>query len=240
MENKYNLYKDMKYNKYYYKMEKTNGYLYLLQEPIDFGTKIHKVGQTQRRDAEKRISQYPKESKVHRYIEIDDAVKREKELLEQFSKHFVLARGKEYFKGDIKKMIKIFNDVCNSEEVVNNTYTDEYKNVIANIKYEPQQYTCNICNMIFNSKPNMYRHRKHVCLPKSQQKNSANYIKELLSTIKENDEKYKKILEDHISLTKEVKNLKDLVEELTPYKTNYVSLLEKSFNKTNKIYNIKF
>ena len=54
-----------------------SNYLYLLQEVEDFNTNIYKIGRTTLKNAQDRIKGYPVGSKIYRFDEVDDCVKRE-------------------------------------------------------------------------------------------------------------------------------------------------------------------
>ena len=74
-------------------------------------------------------------------------------------------------------------------------------------------FICNICETEFTSKPNMYRHRKHVCLPKQNIMNSQNESHEHLIKIKELEFKLKEYECKNIELVKNINDLKVIETE---------------------------
>jgi hypothetical protein len=91
---------------------------------------------------------------------------------------------------------------------------------------------------MFNSKPNMYKHRKHVCLPKHEKHNQESHIQEMELKLKEIGTKYLELEKSYSSVLKENEYLKKTIDELTPFKHNYISMLEKTYESNSKVMEI--
>ncbi|AVR52742.1 hypothetical protein MarSH_037 [Marseillevirus Shanghai 1] len=68
------------------------------------------------KNVEQRLRSYGKDRKVHRLTEVPDCVSTEKKLISLFSEKFEVFRGKETFKGELDKMLKIFDQVCSPKK----------------------------------------------------------------------------------------------------------------------------
>ena len=85
-------------------------FIYLLQtrESIRNNETVYKVGRTSQ-DELKRFNEYPKGSLLHVHLSCCNSVVVERNILEQFNRHFenVHLYGKEYFDGDLLRMMSI-------------------------------------------------------------------------------------------------------------------------------------
>ncbi|AHC55082.1 hypothetical protein D1R32_gp365 [Tunisvirus fontaine2] len=86
-----------------------NGHVYIVSNKL-YPENVFKLGMS--KNIEQRLRSYGKDRKVHRLTEVPDCVSTEKKLLSVFSESFELFRGKETFKGNLDKMLKIFDRVC--------------------------------------------------------------------------------------------------------------------------------
>lgn len=86
------------------------GYLYML-EMIDAKTKqsIYKIGRSEQPD--RPINKY-KWHIVHAIVRVSYHIDAEKELIKKFKEEFKLSGGREWFSGNRKDMMRIFNEVC--------------------------------------------------------------------------------------------------------------------------------
>jgi len=95
------------------------GYIYIIKERefINSNTNIYKIGRTQ--DILERVKNYPKNSKLHYTVIVNDVVNTETKLIKLFIYHFNHRKdiGREYFEGDVKQMIDIIHD--NTKDLVN-------------------------------------------------------------------------------------------------------------------------
>jgi len=94
-------------------------YLYLLQDVGDLHTNIYKIGKTAKLPT-KRLQGYDKLSLPYGFLSVDDCDKREDELRIIFNRNFKLARGREYFAGNIEDMIYEFTKFCIQKDIINN------------------------------------------------------------------------------------------------------------------------
>jgi len=88
-----------------------HNFLYLIQDINDIGTNIYKIGKTNQLP-DQRFKGYEKGSYPFRISKVDNCNYREKELINIFKEKYELARGREYFRGDLNKMIEDFNILC--------------------------------------------------------------------------------------------------------------------------------
>jgi hypothetical protein len=103
-------------------------------------------------------------------------------------------------------------------------------------------FDCNICGSLFQTKTNMYRHKRIICLPKQEKHNEINCMHKLTLKIKElelkNSELEKKYIElekEHaIALTK-IDFFGKTIDELTPLKNDYLAMLKLSHESTTKV-----
>lgn len=94
-------------------MDKTNGHVYLVSNKL-YPENVFKLGMS--KNVEQRLRSYGKDRKVHRLTEVPDCVSTEKKLISLFSEKFEVFRGKETFKGELDKMLKIFDQVCSPKK----------------------------------------------------------------------------------------------------------------------------
>lgn len=94
-------------------MNKTNGHVYLVSNKL-YPENVFKLGMS--KNIEQRLRSYGKDRKVHRLTEVPDCALMEKKLLSVFSEKFEVFRGKETFKGELDKMLKIFDQVCSPKK----------------------------------------------------------------------------------------------------------------------------
>ena len=127
-------------------------YLIYPREYIDTKENIYKVGMTTRM-VDNRLAEYSKGSMVLLTRNINNAKEVEKTLLKIFINQFILVKGREYFKGDYKAMIKIINDEI---DIILN---DEEKKINNTIK---QSYICDACGMGFDFVSHLHEHHKSI------------------------------------------------------------------------------
>lgn len=88
-------------------------YIYLLQtrEFLRLNQPVYKIGRTTQ-SPDKRIGQYPKNSKLFLIMSVADCVEKETILLRLFRKEFLARKdyGSEYFEGDVQRMIDLITD----------------------------------------------------------------------------------------------------------------------------------
>jgi len=157
-------------------------YIYLITSKQDHNKSIYKIGKTTQLP-EDRFRGYEKGTEPIRIFKVDNCHVREKELIDIFNKKFKLSRGREYFLGNLKEMITIITNFCNSDEIINkicnkknielNNNLEEYiiTEDVTNIGVK--QYTnlnkgnfkCDLCNNIFISKQSLEKHmnKKNKC-----------------------------------------------------------------------------
>ena len=92
--------------------EKTDGFLYLLQvrESIRMNDNVFKVGKCE--NIVKRFKQYPKGSKLLKYIQVPNRHISEGLLLKIMGDTYEVAKsyGNEYFHGDLNEILKTFEE----------------------------------------------------------------------------------------------------------------------------------
>ena len=81
------------------------GMLYLVQPANLLNTFTYKIGMSKNLTMS-RINSYGAKTKIHRVASVDDVVETEKKLIAEFEENFKLHKGKEYFTGDLKEMIR--------------------------------------------------------------------------------------------------------------------------------------
>jgi hypothetical protein len=93
-------------------MSLVNGWLYLIQrgDHRKQHEEIYKIGRTN--DFNRRINEYPPYSQIIAVSPIEDDRKCERELIREFKNEFEFRNdiGHEYFEGDEREMISVFND----------------------------------------------------------------------------------------------------------------------------------
>ena len=147
-------------------------FLYLIQSGDDLYTNIYKIGKTTKLP-EQRFKGYDKKSYPIRISLVDDCHIRENELIEIFNNKFKLAKGREYFDGNVKDMIDEFSNFCNQSEIYDKIQNDleimknneiiqvcnnrNYENIIKINNYN-SKYKCNICLIEFTTKYGLDKH----------------------------------------------------------------------------------
>lgn len=165
-----------------------HNFLYLIQDKLDINTDIYKIGKTTQ-IPDKRFKGYIEGTYPLRISKVDNCHKRECELIDIFKKKYNVARGREYFKGNINTMIKDFTQFCDSiipKTIINivNNYNIDNNN----------KFKCNICNAEFTAKIGLIKHqnKKNKCNVETafQCKNCLKYFRHNKSlkehTIKQN------------------------------------------------------
>jgi phage anti-repressor protein len=143
-------------------------YLYLLHDSIDKNNNVLKIGKTIQ-SPEKRFQGYGINSKPLIIYAVDDCHLRETELKKLFNSKFKLFRGKEYFQGNIKDMLVVFEKFCS-------------QNIIKD----------NICNKIIDGiKTQTNALKLNSVIP--------DYVYEITKKINENEEEFKEDIEINIS-----------------------------------------
>lgn len=97
-----------------------NGFVYLIREREDIllGNNVYKAGYTNRTFKE-RFNDYPAGSEIISVHYIENPFDVEQDIIQIFKKKFEIARGKEYFKGDVKIMKCVINKyICSLENYV--------------------------------------------------------------------------------------------------------------------------
>ena len=131
-------------------------YIYLLRERefVKSGEECYKIGRTSQEPA-KRFKSYPKGSEIILYVEVDDSIAAEKQLLTLFKKEFLQRKnyGLEYFHGDKNKMIIAIITVATKStenlEMLNNkiaSLTTQIEKMQALNKQEQERYKVNQAN----------------------------------------------------------------------------------------------
>jgi hypothetical protein len=105
-------------------------------------------------------------------------------------------------------------------------------------------HKCNICGILFSASSNLSRHRKSICLPKQEREQEnitilidnfkileSRYISEI--NILKND--YAELKKEHAVALNKIDFLTNTIDDLMPFKTNYIALLEKSHESTTKV-----
>ena len=85
-----------------------HGILYLIQPKKYHGTNIYKIGASGKSNFE-RIRSYSKDSTCILTIGCKYPFRIEEKILEEYNQKFRLAKGKEYFEGNVLEMRDIFN-----------------------------------------------------------------------------------------------------------------------------------
>ncbi|MPN40279.1 hypothetical protein SDC9_187815 [bioreactor metagenome] len=88
-------------------------YCYIIQCQQHFETNIYKIGRSNNILQRMNSSEYY-ERRIIIIREVKNSIECEKEIKQIFKSKFGTVRGSEYFDGNIKEIIEIFNLVCNS------------------------------------------------------------------------------------------------------------------------------
>jgi hypothetical protein len=90
----------------------TEHHIYIIHERefVNTGQPIYKIGKTTK--SIKRLSQYPKDSKLKLLLAVENCHESEKLLIVKFDEMFVNKPeiGREYYEGELKEMIKLYLD----------------------------------------------------------------------------------------------------------------------------------
>jgi hypothetical protein len=90
----------------------TEHHIYIIHERefVNTGQPIYKIGKTTK--SIKRLSQYPKDSKLKLLLAVENCHESEKLLIVKFDEMFVNKAeiGREYYEGELKEMIKLYLD----------------------------------------------------------------------------------------------------------------------------------
>lgn len=109
------------------------GQVYLIQEFKYINTNIFKIGRSGNNKLN-RVKSYGKNTRVIRIYECDNNKDLEKKLIKKFKENFtLLPHTRETFKGNEKKIIKIFTDIVNEEtveEIINFELMTSYKDFL--------------------------------------------------------------------------------------------------------------
>jgi len=104
-----------------YSMSMEYHFIYLIKEKqdIDANESIYKIGKSTQENT-RRVKSYPSGSHLLLQVACDNCHTMEDYLLRQFNKLFILARGREYFKGDVFKMINLIFFIIQAEVTPHN------------------------------------------------------------------------------------------------------------------------
>lgn len=111
-----------------------SGYIYIIQLAsfVKENKNVYKIGMTQQDNPLKRLNIYDKNYKIIFTTITDDVKNKEKVILKVFNDKFTpykegdYEKSKEYFMGDLNKMVEISQDICTNrykEEEVKETNT---------------------------------------------------------------------------------------------------------------------
>lgn len=166
-------------------------YIYILRERefVKSGESIYKVGKSKQVNCI-RLMQYPKGSQLHMVINVVDCDCMEKKILKVFNNKFKLRRdiGKEYYEGNVEKMIDNINYIRSGRDMSDIIQTDKniekYKLAINNI-------LCTINNIndidvdkvlkTVNYKPSMSSEK---CIKNKLIKDIAKYLPNTIKRVK--------------------------------------------------------
>lgn len=133
-------------------------YLYLIQDSIDIGSDIYKIGKTTQAPSE-RLKGYSKGTYLIRISKVDDCHSREIQLINLFKTKYKLSRGREYFIGNINQMLLDFSNFC--DNIIKSAFLIDQP-ILSKIV---NNYTCNICEATYPNKRSLDIHinRKNKC-----------------------------------------------------------------------------
>ncbi len=83
-----------------------SGTIYILQDGDFINSDVYKIGKTL--CIKTRLTQYSKNTVLHHTFCVDENIldKVEKKIIYHFNKKFNIAKGREWFRGNIEKMIQ--------------------------------------------------------------------------------------------------------------------------------------
>ena len=178
-----------------------SGYIYLikLREFNNIKEPIYKIGRSS--DIHRRSKEYPNNSILLYSCIVNNEIKLEKLILEQFNIDFILKKeyGTEYFKGDYIKMIEVINDIINK-------YDDIVIQPDINII---EAY--NNTKILFNE-VSLLTHQKDLII--------KNYVIHIESDSSEINERTKEFKESLILLDKEIDIITTDIKQLLGISTN--------------------
>jgi hypothetical protein len=181
-------------------------YVYIIQERefIKTSENIFKVGKS-KQENNKRINQYPKQSKLLLQIVCDNCDKLEKKLINIFKYKYNHRKdiGNEYFEGDHEDMIKnIFYTRNNIDNIIN----------YEKIEKEKTQEELNR-ELLKKENDIKIQEEKKLLLKQEKEFNikKKELLKELITKQKENEKKQKELIKK--TLKKEKQNLKQIENE---------------------------
>jgi len=157
----------------------SNGIVYFIQPGELIETDVYKVGYSSKLDL-RRVLSYKKNTNYLSIIQCNDALKCEEEIKKKFKENFILHAGNEFFKGNKKDMLFMFNKIVNKHikncnEVISNNNTDinnskddnqnEHKNVNSeekkvNISQCNEELKCRFCDKNYSNISNRNKHEK--------------------------------------------------------------------------------
>ena len=197
-------------------------FIYLIKEKQDIDTNepIFKIGKSTQENT-RRVKSYPSGSHLLLQVACEDCHCVETFLIREFKRLFTLARGREYFRGDVLKMINLIFCIVQKEVNPNVEYivTDNYNlSLCVNSKGDHINYS-------FNNKDNIldeyYREL-------SSEKRKYNHL----------EIKYNSYKHDTTDSIKELETINSLLQnsvgwEFQETKINELSSLNKSIQITN-------
>ena len=91
----------------------SNGIVYFIQPGELIESNVYKVGYSSKLDL-RRVLSYKKNTNYLSIIQCNDALKCEGEIKKKFKENFILHAGNEFFKGNKKDMLFMFNTIVNN------------------------------------------------------------------------------------------------------------------------------
>jgi len=181
-------------------------YVYLIQERefIKTSENIFKIGKS-KQENNKRINQYPKQSKLLLQIVCDNCDILEKELIISFKNKYNHRKdiGNEYFEGDFEDMIKNFFYIRNNIDDIINYEKIEKEKTQEELNRELLKKENDI--KIQEEKKLLLKQEKEFSIQKKE------LLKELITKQKENEKKQKELIKQ--AIIKEKQNLKQIENE---------------------------
>jgi hypothetical protein len=187
----------------------SNGIVYFIQPGELIETDVYKVGYSSKLDL-RRVLSYKKNTNYLSIIQCNNALKCEEEIKIKFKENFILHAGNEFFKGNKKDMLFMFNTIVNNhikncDEVIikNNTddtnHKDDNKNEHKIVNNEEKkvgvsrcgigELKCVFCGKNYSNMSNRNKHEKICKIKKIKIENTERTIKimELEKIINEKD-----------------------------------------------------
>jgi hypothetical protein len=114
-------------------------YIYIVHCEQHRDTNIYKIGRTAQQEF-RRFNGYPKNSELLLYIHVNNSSHVENLILDLFKNKYeqILSAGVEYFKGDVKEMIKDITEISlqNFSVTEEKCISDDLLNIFPNYKYD--------------------------------------------------------------------------------------------------------